>query len=313
MSYTRQNFQDGQVLTAAQMNLIDTALAETDTLAESTASDLQALTDAAFRMGATPMLIPDGTDLSTLGVGDYYCPSKGSAASGGNPATGAMSITGSPVLGSYRLLVCKRTNNANYHTLIAWGNDGRLYVSQKTGTAAGQTLTWTSTVALADVASAAALNTVQGNVATLQADVGTLQTDMTAAEADIASLREKEYVIASGLTADDVTVGTVNVANNKSIRDLVYGGYLIQMEEQLEGTVLLKNDNGVLPLAKGANVTLFGGASGSPNYGAGGSGGIISDNAISWVEAFDGVHYEKENSAIKSAKVPGTPYCQTRW
>ena len=120
------------------------------------------------------------------------------------------------------------------------------------------------------------------------------------------ALNQKDYVVEN--TGDGTENAEYFQTGYASIRDLVYGGYLIQMEEQTEGTVLLKNDHHVLPLAKGANVTLFGGASGSPNYGAGGSGGIISDNAISWVEAFDGVHYEKENSAIKTAKVPGTPY-----
>ena len=120
------------------------------------------------------------------------------------------------------------------------------------------------------------------------------------------ALNQKDYVVEN--TGDGTENAEYFQTGYASIRDLVYGGYLIQMEEQTEGTVLLKNDHHVLPLAKGANVTLFGGASGSPNYGAGGSGGIISDNAISWVEAFDGVHYEKENSAIKTAKLPGTPY-----
>ena len=43
-----------------------------------------------------------------------------------------------------------------------------------------------------------------------------------------------------------------------SIKEVVYNGFQIQEEEQKEGTVLLKNDNNALPLAKGSNVSVFG-------------------------------------------------------
>ncbi len=88
----------------------------------------------------------------------------------------------------------------------------------------------------------------------------------------------------------------------KNIREVVYGGYQIQIEEQVEGTVLLKNDNDALPLAKGNKVSLFGLASAQPFYGASGSGGINTSEAVSWREAFGGIHYEK---ADPKAKIDG--------
>ncbi len=91
----------------------------------------------------------------------------------------------------------------------------------------------------------------------------------------------------------------------KSIREVVYGGYQIQLEEVKEGTVLLKNDNAALPLAKGSKVSVFGAASTSPFYGASGSGGINTKEAISWYDAFAGKHYEKEDP---KAPVFGDPY-----
>ncbi len=85
----------------------------------------------------------------------------------------------------------------------------------------------------------------------------------------------------------------------KNIREVVYGGYQIQLEEQTEGTVLLKNDNNALPLAKGSKVSLFGVASAQPFYGASGSGGINTSNAVSWLEAFNGTHYESADPKAK--------------
>lgn len=92
----------------------------------------------------------------------------------------------------------------------------------------------------------------------------------------------------------------------KSIREVVYNGYQVQLEEAKEGTVLLKN-NGALPLAKGSKVSLFGIASAAPFYGASGSGGINTKEAISWYDAFAGKHYEKEDP--KDPKF-GDPYFQ---
>lgn len=93
-----------------------------------------------------------------------------------------------------------------------------------------------------------------------------------------------------------------------TIREVAYGGYLVQLEEQTEGTVLLKNDNNTLPLAKGSKVTLFGNAANSPFYGASGSGGINSGDSISWQQAFQGSYISQEtpkkNGGLLTADEP---------
>lgn len=92
----------------------------------------------------------------------------------------------------------------------------------------------------------------------------------------------------------------------KNIREVFYGGYQIQIEEQLEGTVLLKNDNNALPLAKGTKVSLFGNAHNSPFLGASGSGGINTSESISWIQAFQGRYYDAENG--RTAQTAAEPY-----
>ena len=88
-----------------------------------------------------------------------------------------------------------------------------------------------------------------------------------------------------------------------SIKEVVYNGFQIQEEEQKEGTVLLKNDNNALPLAKGSNVSVFGVAGAHPFYGASGSGGINKSEAINWYDAFAG--YEHSNPDAPKEKVQG--------
>ncbi len=79
-----------------------------------------------------------------------------------------------------------------------------------------------------------------------------------------------------------------------SIKEVAYNGLQTEIEEVEEGSVLLKNDNAALPLAKGSNVSLFGGASAYPLYGASGSGGINTAEALDFYEAFSGYHYEAD-------------------
>lgn len=81
-------------------------------------------------------------------------------------------------------------------------------------------------------------------------------------------------------------------SNYASIKELVAAGFEIQEKEQAEGTVLLKNDNEALPLKKGANVTIFGVTGSAPFYGASGSGGINTSEAISWYDAFRGYYHD---------------------
>lgn len=81
----------------------------------------------------------------------------------------------------------------------------------------------------------------------------------------------------------------------KNLKELVYNGFQVQEQEQAEGTVLLKNDNDALPLAKGAKVSVFGVAGAHPFYGASGSGGINTTDAINWYDAFAGYSYSDKN------------------
>ncbi len=74
----------------------------------------------------------------------------------------------------------------------------------------------------------------------------------------------------------------------KNIKELVASGFEIQERQEAEGAVLLKNDNAALPLAKGANVSVFGITGAVPFYGASGSGGINTSEAIGWYDAFRG-------------------------
>lgn len=83
-----------------------------------------------------------------------------------------------------------------------------------------------------------------------------------------------------------------------NVKELVENGFKVQEEEQKEGTVLLKN-NGALPLAKGSKVSVLGAAGAAPFYGASGSGGINTSEAISWIEAFQGKYHDAQNLKTK--------------
>lgn len=117
------------------------------------------------------------------------------------------------------------------------------------------------------------------------------------------ALGQKDYYIEQG--EGDNGPKELYPSKFKSIRELVYNGYNVQLEEQKEGTVLLKNDNNALPLKKGSKISVFGAASVNPFYGASGSGGINTKDKISWYEAFSGVHYEAEDP---KEKIDGEDY-----
>ncbi len=87
-----------------------------------------------------------------------------------------------------------------------------------------------------------------------------------------------------------------------SIKEVVYNGFQIQEKEQAEGTVLLKNDNDALPLAKGSNVSVFGVTGASPFYGASGSGGINTSEPIGWYDAFRGYSHSDPSSPAEYVK-----------
>ena len=60
--------------------------------------------------------------------------------------------------------------------------------------------------------------------------------------------------------------------------------WAIAKQAAMEGTVLLKND-GTLPLKKGAKICMFGSGTGEFLFGGGGSGGVITDKAVSLASA----------------------------
>ncbi len=137
---------------------------------------LQKLKASTFRMGATPTQIENNTNLKTLNIGDYFCPS----------ASSARTIIESPVAGSYRLLVTLRSglpSASRYVNLIAWGNDGVIYTSTNDlngemdpEKAAYQPLVWTSTGRFADLQST--VNDLSAQVDALAKTVaGKTQTD----------------------------------------------------------------------------------------------------------------------------------------
>lgn len=92
-----------------------------------------------------------------------------------------------------------------------------------------------------------------------------------------------------------------------SIKEVAFKGLELEEKEVREGAVLLKNENNALPLTKGSNVSLFGGASAYPLYGASGSGGINTAEALDFYQAFSGYHYEKEGPK-KDLVVKGDAY-----
>lgn len=87
-----------------------------------------------------------------------------------------------------------------------------------------------------------------------------------------------------------------------TLKDVVYNGFQIQEEEQKEGTILLKNDNNTLPLAKGSKVSVFGVTGASTFYGASGSGGINTKEAIGWYDAFRGYSHSDRNNPTSKVK-----------
>ena len=59
----------------------------------------------------------------------------------------------------------------------------------------------------------------------------------------------------------------------------------VSKEAATEGTVLLKNENNTLPLAKGSKICLFGRGAGEYIFGGGGSGSVVTDIKISLADA----------------------------
>lgn len=82
-----------------------------------------------------------------------------------------------------------------------------------------------------------------------------------------------------------------------SVADLKAAGLAKVREVEGEGAVLLKNDNGVLPL-KGKDVSLFGATAISPVYGGTGSGAVSSEDAPTYVQALTESGYNVVNASL---------------
>lgn len=118
------------------------------------------------------------------------------------------------------------------------------------------------------------------------------------------ALNQKDYIIEQKGDSENEDKEYVK-SKFTNLKDVVRAGFAIQEEEETEGAVLLKNDNNALPLAKGSKVSVFGEACSDPFYGASGSGGINTKEAIDWFDAFAGVHMDTVNP---NKKVTGDAY-----
>lgn len=120
-----------------------------------------------------------------------------------------------------------------------------------------------------------------------------------------AALDQKDYIVTE--KDPDAPKGDLEYYKSKfnNLQEVVQNGFDVQLKEEKEGAVLLKNANNALPLAKGSKVSVFGEACSDPFYGASGSGGINTSEAISWFEAFDGVNHDKNASEPAQKKHQG--------
>lgn len=124
----------------------------------------------------------------------------------------------------------------------------------------------------------------------------TASTILNANEENVTSyLHQTNVIIEQGEIPENYDLEHGYRSQYKSIKELVAGGFKVQEEEQAEGTVLLKNDNNALPLRKGSNVSVFGVTGAVPFYGASGSGGINTSEAIGWYDAFAGKYHDADH------------------
>ena len=77
-----------------------------------------------------------------------------------------------------------------------------------------------------------------------------------------------------------------------SIAELKAAGEAKVREVESEGIVLLKNDNGTLPLAAGSKVSLIGVTAMDPVYGGTGSGAVDADGAPNYYDVLTGAGFE---------------------
>ena len=101
--------------------------------------------------------------------------------------------------------------------------------------------------------------------------------------------------------------GDVNALTAENYQKLLQDEYAHSVSEQEEGSVLLKNDNNALPLAKGAKITLLGHATVDPYYKAN-SGGTWENNSsmlLTYVEAMRGAGFVLNEEVITAYEEAG--------
>ena len=105
---------------------------------------------------------------------------------------------------------------------------------------------------------------------------------------------ENATAISSALnvkTFDVVETGDTNQdseyykSNFDNLTDLINAGHSKATEVLEEGAVLLKNENGALPLSKGSKVSLLGVTAYDPVYGGTGSGNISTSEATDFCKS----------------------------
>lgn len=92
MSYTKQNFTDGQTLTAAQLNHIEDGIAESSANASHTLPAATASTLGGVKVGSGLTVTKDGT-LSVTGVNGFSIKAQTT-----DPGTGSALSTGTVLL-----------------------------------------------------------------------------------------------------------------------------------------------------------------------------------------------------------------------
>ncbi len=97
-----------------------------------------------------------------------------------------------------------------------------------------------------------------------------------------------EYSVVNSIFAEEVTVSDETMASGKAIAEQIAA----------EGIVLLKNEEGELPLASGTKLNLFGWSSVRPLYGGTGSGDSDTSSAISFIDGLKDAGFEVNEDLI---------------
>lgn len=96
-------------------------------------------------------------------------------------------------------------------------------------------------------------------------------------------------------------IGTATIAFAQTADEATELSKKTAEQVEAEGLVMLKNEDGILPL-KGSKVNVFGTASANPFYGGGGSAAVKAENAVSFYAALEeaGISYNKDLAKLYS-------------